>query len=185
MKKALLRLIILVLVSGFIPVCVYANTLTLNISTNNEKVEIGNEINVTVSWNQEMQAADFNLNYDSEKLEYVKCNVDDMFVNNEVDNGVLKTAWVSIDDTTKKEIQYTFKVKKSGTATFTTKVYGGFATGELEIPDNYTEGKLEIKIFGNDMIIYVIIGALVIVFIAMILNLIIRKKSKNSNNRRK
>lgn len=185
MKKLLLRLIILIiLVSGFMPVCVYANTLVLNISTNNEKAEIGDEIDVKVSWNQEMQAADFYLNYDSEKLEYVKCDIDDMFVNNEADKGELKTAWVSMDDTSKKEIQYTFKVKKSGTVTFTTKVYGGFATEELEIPDNYTEGKLAIEISGN-VIIYAIICVLIIVFIGIILILIIRKRGKYSNNRRR
>lgn len=167
MKKILFGLIILVIM--IMPVCVYANTLSLNISTNNEKVKKGDEINVKVSWNQEMQAADFYLNYDSEKLEYVKCDVDDMFVNNEVDKGVLKTAWVSIDDTSRTDIQYTFKVKKSGTANFTTKINGGFATGELELPDNYEEGELSVKISGNDMIIYMAICIFVVLIIVFII----------------
>lgn len=174
MKKVLIILVILVL--AVMPVCVYADTLTLNISTNDKNAEIGNEINVIVSWNQEMQAADFYLNYDSEKLEYLKSNIDDMFINNEKDKGVLKTAWVSMDDTNKTEIQYTFKVKKSGIANFTTKVYGGFATEELKIPDNYTEGELAIKISRTPVIIYIMIGV-IIVFIAIILTII--RKNKN------
>lgn len=174
MKKVLVILVILVLV--FIPVCAYADTLTLDIKTNNKNIEIGNEINVIVSWNKEMQAADFYLNYDSEKLEYLKSNIDDVFINNEKDNGVLKTAWFSIDDTTKTEIQYTFKIKKSGTANFTTKVYGGFATEKLGMPDNYEEGELAIKISKNPIMIYTIIGVSII-FITIILTIIRRNKN--------
>ena len=99
-----------------------------------------------------------------------------MFINNEKDNGVLKTAWFSIDDTTKTEIQYTFKIKKSGTANFTTKVYGGFATEKLGMPDNYEEGKLAIKISKNPIMIYTIIGVSII-FITIILTIIIRNKN--------
>ena len=164
LKLGILALIIMI----SIPIYSFANTLTLNMKVDKEEIKIGDEIKITVSWDKEMQAADFYLNYNSKKLEFVTCNVDELFVNNNAEEGKIKTSWVSLDDSNKTEIEYTFKVKKGGKAKFTTTIDGGFATGELEVPTQYNNGELLLKITGDYTIIYVlsiIIITITIIFI--------------------
>ena len=150
----------------------FANELTLTINTDKEKIKIEDEIKIKVSWDKPMQAADFELNYDTKKVEYIKSDIDDVYVANNEEAGIIKTSWVSLDNTDKTEIEYTFKVKKSGKAKFTTTTDGGFATGELEIPTKYNDGELILKISGNYTIIYVlaiIIITIIIIFIKKII----------------
>ena len=60
MKNKLLHVIILVLsILLLMPIAAFGNTLVLNISTKKEKVKVGDEITIKVSWNEGMQAADF------------------------------------------------------------------------------------------------------------------------------
>ena len=106
---------------------VFANELTLTISNDKEKIKVEDEIKIKVSWNKAMQAADFELNYDTKKVEYIKSDIDDVYVNNDEKQGIIKTSWVSFDNTDKTEIEYTFKVKKGGQVKFTTATDGGFA----------------------------------------------------------
>lgn len=147
---------------------VFANELTLTISTDKEEIKVEDEIKIKVSWDKAMQAADFELNYDTKKVEYIKSDIDDVYVTNNEEQGIIKTSWVSLDNTDKTEIEYTFKVKKGGKAKFTTTIDGGFATGELEIPTKYNDGELTLKISGDYIIIYVlfiIIITIIIIFI--------------------
>ena len=154
---------------------VFANELILTISTDNREIKVEDEIKIKVSWNKAMQAADFELNYDTTKVEYVKSDIDDVYVTNNEKQGIVKTSWVSLDNTDKTEIEYTFKVKKGGKAKFTTTTDGGFATGELEIPSKYKEGELVLKISGNYTIIYVIAIVVIIIIIIFIKKFIGRK----------
>ena len=130
-----------------------------------------------------MQAEDFSLNYDSKKLEYIKSDIDDVFINNATEEGVLKTAWVSMDNTDKTEIEYTFKIKSVGQIKFTTTINGGFSTGELEVPNEYKEGELIIKIPENHTFFIIIF----ISIIAIVLILIIKegRKFKESKKSKK
>lgn len=147
---------------------VFANELTMTISTDKENIKVEDEIKIKVSWDKAMQAADFELNYDTKKVEYIESDIGDVYVTNNEEQGIIKTSWVSLDNTDRTEIEYTFKVKKSGKAKFTTTTDGGFATGELEIPTKYNEGELIIKISSAYTIIYVlsiIIITIIIIFI--------------------
>lgn len=172
MKNKLLRIVILsTMIIMYLQVCIFASTLKLNITADKEKIEVGEEVKVIVSWNQDMQAADFSLLYDSNKLEYLGSNLEEDFVN--ATKGEIKTAWFSIDNTNKTQIEYTFKAIKSGKVNFTTKVNGGFATGNLEIPDSYEEGNLKIKVLGNPII--TVIG---IIFVLVIIVIVVKKKIK-------
>ena len=178
MKNKLLHIIIVVLsILLLMPIAVFGNTLLLNISTKKEKVKVGDEITIKVSWNEGMQAADFYLNYDAKKLEYRGANIADDYIHNE--EGRVKTAWFSMDDTDKQEIEYTFKVKKSGTAEFSTQINGGFATGELKTPNQYQEAKASIKIKGSLFlnILKLFVMIIIIIIIIKILERI-RKKSR-------
>lgn len=142
---------------------VFASELTLNISANKEEVNVEDEIKIKVSWDKAMQAADFELSYDTKKLEYLNSNIDYVYVNNNEKEGIVKTSWISLDNTDKTEIEYTFKVKKCGKAKFTTKTNGGFATGELEVPNKYNDSELVIKISCNYTVVSILIIIIVIV----------------------
>jgi len=154
---------------------VFANELTLTISTDKEKIKVEDEIKIKVSWDKAMQAADFELNYDTKKVEYVESDIGDVYVTNNEEQGIIKTSWVSLDNTDRTEIEYTFKVKKSGNAKFTTTTDGGFATGELEIPTKYNDGELIIKISSAYMIIYVLSIIIIVIIVIFIKKFIGRK----------
>jgi len=147
----------------------FASTLKLDITTDKEKIKKGDEFTITVKWDKEMQAADFTLNYDSKKLEFIESNIDDMFIDNS-EKGKLKTAWVSVDDTNKTSIEYKFKAKKTGKMKFSTEVTGGFADGNLEMPSDYSNATLTI---GKTNIL-----PFIIIFIIIILLLIFLKNKK-------
>ena len=174
MKNKVLKIVILTLmIINLIQIAVFANELTLNIATDKTETRVGDKIKVVVSWDQGMQAADFYLNYDSEKLKFIKADIEKDFINSEKE-GQVKTAWFSADNTDKTQIEYTFKAKESGTAEFKTKINGGFATGELEIPNKYKNGKLTIEIAKQSLIIR-ILKVLVVVIIVVVILLIIKK----------
>ena len=154
---------------------VYASTLKIDITSDRVELKVGEEIRIKVKWDNAMQAADFYLNYDSDKLEYLKADIDDVFISNNANEGKIKTAWVSMDDTEKTSIEYTFKIKNNGQLKFSTSVNGGFATENIEVPNEYSEGELIIGTRENYNIIYIII---VIIVISFILYLFIIKRKK-------
>lgn len=178
MKNKVLKILILALmIIFFMQLSVFANTLTLVISTNKQEVEIGEKFTVIVSWEQGMQAADFYLKYDSEKLEFIGADISDDYINSEQKEQI-KTAWFSMDNTDKTKIEYTFKAKKSGTVEFETKINGGFATGELEVPNHYEEGKLKINV-AKQSLIKIILKVISIIVVIILFGLIVKRKVNN------
>lgn len=160
------------------------NTLKINLEADKDNIKIGEEVKVTVSWKQGMQAADFYLIYDSDKLEFIEADISDDFINNK-NKGQLRTAWFSMDDTDKTQIEYTFKAKKSGTVNLKTSTEsGGFATGELRSPRNYKEANLTIEISNTPImnifkVIGIIIGVVIVfILIRIIINIRIEKSKK-------
>lgn len=176
MKKIVKIFIVSLCVIILMQISIFATDLTLQIRANKEDIKIGDEIKIKVSWSEEMQAADFSLNYDSKKVEYISSYLDDVFVNNQTEKGKIKTAWFSMDDTNKTEVEYTFKVIKGGKLKFSTTTEGGFATGNLETPEKYNEGNLTIKVPRNDAMIYVISIIAIIIIIIFIKRLLGRRK---------
>ena len=183
MKSKILKITILTLmIIMFMQISSFASILKINLEADKENVKIGEEVKVTVSWNQGMQAADFYLIYDSKKLEFVEADIEDDYINAE--EGNIKTAWFSMDDTDKTQIEYTFKPKKAGKVEIETKVNGGFATGNLQIPNKYEEGNLTIEISQSPVmnalkIIAIVIGVVIVfVLIIIVTNIRIEKSRK-------
>ena len=161
-----LVLILLVSMSGFVK----AEMLTLNVSSNKDNVDINDEITITVDWKQPMQAADYVLNFDQGKFKFVSSDVDETFY--KVDNSKLKMVWVSVDDTDKTKMTFKFKAIKSGKAKFSATVDGGFATGELVVPESYKMGDTIVNVnltgiekFGG-IVIAVIVIAVILGFVS-------------------
>ena len=180
MKKNVVKIFFLLFVLvASINSIIFASTLNLKIDTNKEKIKKGEEVNVTVSWSEGMQAADFSLKYDTNKLEYINCDLEEVFINNNIEAGEIKTAWFSMDNEDKTKITYTFKAKKSGKAEFETITNGGFATGNLEIPSQYNEAKSTISI-SNNLVVYIVA---IIILITIILIARGDKKMKKIANK--
>lgn len=177
MKNKILKVIMfLIIILMLMQIKIFA--LTLNVKSNKKDAIVGDKIKVTVSWNEGMQAADYSLKYDKEKLDYLKSSIDDVYVSDNEETGDLKTAWFSMDNKDLKEITYIFKVKKSGTAEFSTKINGGFATGELEVPKSYELGNLKLEIGERiiQRIIRIIVRIIIIIIILLVLKKILNKK---------
>jgi len=177
-NKLLITIILLIIV--FAQISAFASELTLNISANQDKIKKGDEFAVKVLWDKGMQAADFSLKYNSEKMEFVKSDLEDIYINDE--NGEVKTSWFSLDDTNKTEIEYIFKAKKGGKAEFSTIINGGFATGELEIPEQYIQDNLIVDVQGSNVII--IILSIIVILLLIILILKNRGKKKRAKKTR-
>lgn len=184
MKNKIFKITILVIIIlMFMQVSLLAaNTLKINLKADKDNIKVGEEVKVTVSWKQGMQAVDFYLKYNSKKLEFVEADIEDDYINSE--DGKVKTAWFSMDDTDKTQIEYTFKAKKAGTVDISTKVNGGFATGNLQIPNKYEEGNVTIEIANTSImnivkVIGIIIGVgIAFILIRIILNIRIKKSKK-------
>ena len=180
MKNKLFKTTIITLMIIFImQISIFASELTLNIKLNKEEVKQGDKIKVTVEWTEGMQAADFYLNYDADKLKFIEADIEDDYINSE-EKGQVKTAWFSMDNNDKTKIEYTFKAKKSGTVEFSTKINGGFATGELKIPEKYNEGSLKIEIAKQPLIIRILKILLIAIVIIVVVRVITSKNKKGS-----
>lgn len=173
LRTSIIALILVLLMQ----ITVFADTLNINIKANNAKIKVGDKVKVTVYWDKGMQAADYILNYDSEKLEFVKTDLKDDYINNT--NGQVKTAWFSVDDKDKTKIEYTFKAKKSGTAELKTTVNGGFATGNLEMPTEYTEGELQLNISKANVSLKILKILAIVIVILVLINLIFKRLQKS------
>ena len=68
-------LIFTICLIAIIPLAVFASTLTLKVTTDKSKYEIGDNVTATVDWTEKMQAASFVLKYDSDILEFKSASV--------------------------------------------------------------------------------------------------------------
>ena len=169
-------IVILFLIILNLTCVVNANTLTLDLKTSANTISIDDEVIITVNWKEKMQAADFILEYDSQKLEFIESDIDENFTNTK-DNQLL-VSWFSNNNEDKTNMNFKFKAISEGGAEFVAKVSGGFATGNLEVPNNYEEGNLEIQIKESNLLIKIF---LLIFVIIMFLILIKYKKTRGRN----
>lgn len=125
--------VILLMIGGV----VNAAGLTLKTITDKKELSVGEEVTVTVDWTDGMQAADFILNYDKAKVEYVSSSIGDDYLTNDKAAGKVKVVWISLNDKDMTKVTFKFKVIAEGEAKFTTEVDGWFANGEMVSPDSY------------------------------------------------
>lgn len=175
MKKKI-SIIFLLLVILLLNSVVYGATLNLDVKSDKENLEVDEEVTIKIDWKEGMQAADFILHYDEKKFEFVNINIDDNFY--KVENGKVRVIWVSLDDTDKTSMDMTFKALKPGKAKFETEIDGGFATGELVLPDNYNTGNTIVKVNGITTSTYIIFGAIIAVILIFIIVFILKRTKR-------
>ncbi len=137
LRKVSLVLAIFLIIFLGITTTVNAATLTLKTTADKKDLKVGETVTVTVDWQEGMQAADFILNYDSSKVEYQSSSIGDDYLTNDSANGKVKIVWISLNDKDMTKMTFTFKTKAQGTVKFSSKIDGGFATGEMVQPDSY------------------------------------------------
>ena len=135
MKKVLI-IVILVLLCGFLVNYVYASSLLLEVKADKETVEIGENVTITVDWNEKMQAADYILKYNSSKLEYVSASIEDTYLN-KTQEGQIGISWFSSNNQDLTQMTFVFKAIEKGDAELSVQIDGGFSDGQLNVPGNY------------------------------------------------
>lgn len=131
---------------------VFANDLTLSITTDKDTYKIGDTIETTVDWKEKMQASSFKVGYDSDKLEFVSANINETFYNNK-NEGEISINWVSFEENDLTQIKIQFKVLKTGETTIKINEVSAFADGNLVTPTSYdilTNGSKTITVESKD-----------------------------------
>ena len=142
-NKILIISTILVVIISIFTNSVYAlENLNISITTSNSNAKVDDVIDIYVNWKEKMQAADYILNYDSDKLEFISANISE-------DNYSVKTlgkinvCWYSGSDEL-TGMTFKFKVIGEGEAYLNVEVEA-FANENLERPSDYNSIPLVIK----------------------------------------
>lgn len=152
MKKIILKMTLCSLFFMIaIQVVTFASTLTLTLSTDKKKYDIGDKIIVTVDWNEKMQAAGFKIKYDADKIEFVSADIKDTFYNAET-AGEISINWASMEETELTKMTFELKAIKVGEAKISIQSVDDFADKNLVRPTSYeyaNTGNQIITISGN------------------------------------
>ncbi len=142
-NKILIISTILVVIISIVTNSVYAlENLNISITTSNSNAKVDDVIDIYVNWKEKMQAADYILNYDSDKLEFISANISE-------DNYSVKTlgkinvCWYSGSDEL-TGMTFKFKVIGEGDANLSVNPEA-FANEYLERPSECTSTSLVIK----------------------------------------
>ena len=141
-KILIISTILVVIMSVFIGSVFALENLNISITTSNANAKVDDVIDIYVNWKEKMQAADYILNYDSDKLEFISANISE-------DNYSVKTlgkinvCWYSGSDEL-TGMTFKFKVIGEGDANLNVEVEA-FANENLERPSDYNSTPLVIK----------------------------------------
>ena len=181
MKKSVKIIVLSIFFIFLITSNIFASTLSLDLSTSSKKIKKNDEFEVTVDWKEGMQAIDFEVEYDDDKLEFIGMDLGEDFYND--DNGKVRISWFSAENEDKKSVKLKFKAIKNGKIELKTNVKGGFADGNLKSPEKYENGKLEVTVGNNNVIIIVSVIAVVLIVFIFIKNKSKKKKVKKERKK--
>ena len=174
MKKKLIVSILLIFIIIILSFnSVNAQVLELNIESSKEKIKVGEEFEIKIDWKEDMQASDFSLYFDNEKIKFLETDLDEAFIQEK--QNCIKVAWFSTKNENKTNIIFKFKAIEEGEFEFKIKVDGGFATGALRKPDRYKTEHLKIQINTSYSLLKIIT---VLIIILILIYLLISKKQR-------
>ena len=119
------------------------DTLKIDITTSNPDAKVDDIIDVYVNWKQEMQAADYLINFDSDILEFVSTDDIPETNYNIIEPGKLRICWYGNDEKM-TGMTFKFKVLNEGDAKVSV-VADAFGTENLEKPENIETSPLIIE----------------------------------------
>lgn len=136
-KKYLINFLIFALILIIsIQTKVFASTLTLNVTTDKDNYKVGETIEVTVDWKENMQASSFKIGYDSKKLEFASASINENFYNSK-NAGEISINWASLEGTDLTQIKFQFKALEDGKTDVRIKEVSAFADSNLVTPTSY------------------------------------------------
>jgi len=153
-KKAIKILMITLALILCLQTKIFASTLTLNVTTDKDDYKVSEIVEVTVDWEENMQASSFKIGYDSEKLEFTSASINENFYNSK-NKGEISINWASFEGKDLTQIKFQFKALKEGNADVGIKEVSAFADGNLLIPSSYdisTSGTKTVLVKANDEI---------------------------------
>ena len=172
MKKKIISVLIILIIILFSNIS-YAYVLTLNMECLENNIKVGDEFEIKLDWKDGMQAADFSLYYDNDKVEYLGADIEEGFL--QKNKEFIKIAWFSTNNKDKTSITFKFKAIDEGEVEFETIISGGFATGNLKKPDRYENELFEIQIKPSYSLLKIIIISIIIL---VLIYLVILKKQR-------
>ena len=141
-----------VLLIFVINIPIYATKLTIELSTDEEQYHLGGDIAVIIDWGENMQAASFELRYDSDKIKFVAAtDISDAYYNADT-KGIIKVNWASMEEVDYSDMVFIFEAIKTGTANIFIEKAESFADANLVSPTEYdftTLGNKNIKIIST------------------------------------
>ena len=135
-KKHIIFIILMLIFIISLRTKVFADTLTVAITSDKENYKIAETINITIDWKEKMQAASFKFEYDSNKLEFLSASINENFYNSK-NAGEISVNWVSMQGEDLTQIKFQFKALKEGNANLSIKETPAFADGNLVSPTSY------------------------------------------------
>ena len=148
MKTSMKILIFTICLIAIIPLAVFASTLTLKVTTDKSKYEIGDNVTATVDWTEKMQAASFVLRYDSDILEFKSASIANSNYNSDT-VGEISVNWASLEEKDLTKMTFEFKTKKTGSANISIKSANAFSDGNMVSPTDYeisSKGTINISV---------------------------------------
>ena len=116
MKKRIICGFLLLIISILIITTTNAASIVLNFTESKDSVEIGDEITLTIGFNEEIVAANFMINYDKDAFEIIKDETSNFKVADK--NGKIACIYADISQTGTKSLSLKLKVVKATTAEF-------------------------------------------------------------------
>ncbi len=111
MKKVIKLLTIMII--AMLILGTSANAATVSMKTSSKTVTVNQTVSITVSFGEKLSAAQFKLNYDKNKFDYISCSTGDF------GTGTNIWAYLSWTDTADMgSVTFKFKAKETGTGKF-------------------------------------------------------------------
>lgn len=141
-KILIISTILVVIMSVFIGSVFALENLNISITTSNANAKVDDVIDIYVNWQEKMQAADYTLNYDSDKLEFISANISESNYSSDTP-GKITICWYS-ESNGVTGMTFKFKVIGEGDANLSVNPEA-FANENLERPSECTSTPLVIK----------------------------------------
>lgn len=109
-------------------------TLEIEISTDKDEYEVGEKVEVTVSWDKALQATEYVLKFDKESLRFVSASIEDDFYDTTyLNDGEIGISWIALDEMDVNEMTFIFDAisDSQGSSVFNIVIMD-LITGELD-----------------------------------------------------
>ena len=167
---------------------VNSNAASINLLTDTDEINAGEEINITVKADRTIETTTFYLKYDNTKLEFKESQTEKTIVKDYPEEGVLRVVYLDTQLEGTTELRFKFKAKKNVSEIAEISITN-FTVQLIDDSTVYTAANLEQSTFDTSIMInqkqilttgmkiaLIVVGALIVLLI--IVNIIHKKEAK-------